>query len=110
MLDFVRFRIRLKQHQGGVRIQTPSPLQTPPPSRPPKVFEPVLLQFAISRKSAGAEGAEKNFGLLREGGLPYVSILKMLRILWRIQKWMKTKKYLTPDLTSGSDLGRWQPS
>ena len=29
--------------------------------------------------------------------LPYLSILKILRILWRIEKWVKnTKKKLTP--------------
>ena len=37
---------------------------------------------------------------------PYVSVLKMLRILWRIQKWLKsTKKDFDPDPASGSDLG-----
>ena len=42
--------------------------------------------------------------------LPYVSILKVLRILWRLQKWVKnSQKILTPDPTSGSDLGRWEP-
>ena len=36
----------------------------------------------------------------------YVSILKILRILWRIQKWLKnTKKDFDPDPTFGSDLG-----
>ena len=35
----------------------PRPLPPPPPapSGPPKVFEPVFLQFKISGKSAGAE-------------------------------------------------------
>ena len=38
--------------------------------------------------------------------LPYVSMLKILRILWRIQKWVKnTKKHFDSDPTSGSDLG-----
>ena len=37
---------------------------------------------------------------------PYVSILKILRILWRIQKWLKsTKKGFDPDPASGSELG-----
>ena len=41
---------------------------------------------------------------------PYASILKMLRILWRFQKWLKsTKKDFDPDPTSGSDLGSWEP-
>ena len=59
-------------------------------SRPPNVFEPVFLQFEISGKSAGAGGVEKFFGLLTGNfSLPYVSILKILRILWRNQKWVK---------------------
>ena len=37
----------------------------PPPSRPPKVFEPVFLQCEILQKSAGAKGTEFFFGLLR---------------------------------------------
>ena len=37
---------------------------------------------------------------------PYVSELKILRISWRIQKWLKsTKKDFDPDPASGSDLG-----
>ena len=37
-------------------------------------------------------------------------ILKILRILWRIQKWMKnTKKDFDPDPTSRSVLGWWEP-
>ena len=37
---------------------------------------------------------------------PYVSILKILRILWRIQKWLKSaKKDFDPDPTFGPDLG-----
>ena len=44
----------------------------------------------------------KGWGLVQ----PNVSILKILRILWRIQKWMKnTKKDFDPDPTSGLDLG-----
>ena len=36
----------------------------------------------------------------------HVSVLKILRILWRIQKWLKsTKKDFDPDPASGSDLG-----
>ena len=36
----------------------PSP---PSPSRPPKVFEPVFLQFDILGESVGAKGAENFF-------------------------------------------------
>ena len=48
------------------------------------------------------------FFALPEGVIffPCVSILKILRILWRIQKCLKnTENFLTPDLTSGFDLG-----
>ena len=38
--------------------------QTPPPPRPPEVFEPVFLQFEVLGESVGAEGA-KIFLLLR---------------------------------------------
>ena len=41
---------------------------------------------------------------------PYVSVLKILRILWRIQKWLKsTKKDFDAYPASGSDLGGWEP-
>ena len=37
---------------------------------------------------------------------PYVSTLKILRLWWRIQKWMKSaKNNFDPAPTSGSDLG-----
>ena len=46
------------------------------------------------------------FSFLKGFFFPYVSILKILRIWWRIQKCLKnTENFLTPDLTSGSDLG-----
>ena len=35
--------------------------QTPPPPDPPKVFEPVLLQFEILEERVGAKGAENYF-------------------------------------------------
>ena len=81
----------------------------PPPPDPPKVFEPVFLQFEILGERVGAKGAEIFFFLPFLRGVlfsPYVSILKIRRILWRIQKCLKnTENFLTPDLTSGSDLG-----
>ena len=48
---------KLLQWQGGglFEFQTPPP---PSPSRPPKDFEPVFLQFQIFGKSVGAKGAE----------------------------------------------------
>ena len=51
----------LGRSRGGrpVRIPDPNP---PPPSRPPpKVFEPVFLQFEIFGEWVGAEGAENLF-------------------------------------------------
>ena len=42
-------------------IQTPNPLPPPSPSRPPKVFEPVFLQFEILEKTTGAIGARNFF-------------------------------------------------
>ena len=77
--------------QGG------RPVQTAPHSRTPKVFEPIFLQFecwgkllAPARNSFWPPEGEKFFS-------PYVSILEILRILWRIQKWVKnTKKKIDP--------------
>ena len=90
---------------GGLfEFQTP-----PPPPDPPKVFEPVFLPFEILGERVGAKGAEIFFLLFLRGYIffsPYVSILKILRILWRIQKCLKnTENFLIPDLTFGSDLG-----
>ena len=88
---------------GGLFESDPNP----PPPRPPKVFEPAFLQIEILGESVGAEGAEKFFFGLLTGYfvLPSVSILKILRIWWRIHKWVKnTQKILTPDLTSGRTL------
>ena len=94
---------------GGGRLFESRPPPIPYQSRPPKFFEPVFLQFEIFGETASAGDDEKNFHLLRGNLfflLPYVSILKTLRILWRIQKMGGTnKKIFTPDLTSGSDLG-----
>ena len=52
--------------QGGRpgRIQTPNP---PPPSRPPKVLEPVFLKFENLGETAGATRAGNFFGGLPEG-------------------------------------------
>ena len=93
--------------QGGrpVRIPDPPPrpLQTPP-----KLFEPVFLQFGILGKGSVPKAPKFSFPPLPEGVflLPYVSILEKLRILWRFQKCLKdTENLLTPGLTSWSDLG-----
>ena len=84
----MRKRTRTLLTTGLIRIQTP------PPSRPPEVFEPVFLQFEIFGETASAAGA-RIFGfwpLKGEFFSPDVSILKILRILWRIQKWVKNTK------------------
>ena len=56
----------------------------------------------------GAGGAGDFFLGIRQGEnflFDPMSTLKILRILWRIQKWMKnTEKDFDPDPTSGSDL------
>ena len=94
----------------GAACSNSNPLPPPPPVplQTPKVFEPVFVQFEVLGESVGAEGAPKFFcppeGLFFF--LPCVSIHKILRILWRIEEWVKnTEKNLTPDLTSGSALG-----
>ena len=61
-------------------------------------------------RSLGFVGARDFVLGIRQGGNfcvpPYVSVLKILRILWRIQKWLKsTKKDFDPDPASGSDPG-----
>ena len=57
---------RLSKWGGGYKGGNLFASNPPPPSRPPKVFEPVFLQFEISRKSAGTKGAEFFFfGVLR---------------------------------------------
>ena len=97
--------------EGGGPFEFPTP-PPPPPSRPPPKFS--NLSFSNLRfwgERVGAEGAEFFFLPFPEGVIsffPCVSILKILRILWRIQKPLKlknTEKFLTPDLTSGFDLG-----
>ena len=69
----------------------------PPPLQTPKwLYRTMGFVGASFRHTAGG-----NFFVR-----PYVSILKILRILWRIQKWRKsTKKDFDPDPASGSDLG-----
>ena len=55
--------------------------------------------------TAGATGAG-NFSLASRGGTffqPHVFMLKILRILWRIQKWVKSAKIISrPTLADGS--------
>ena len=46
--------------KGGGLFKSRTP--TIPPSRPPKVFEPVFLQFEILGESAGAKRAKFFFG------------------------------------------------
>ena len=87
-----------------VRIPDPPPPQTPPP----KFSNPSFYNFRFWGKGLAPKGPKKFFALLEGENLfsPYVSKLKTLRILWRLQKCLKSiEKFLTPDLTFGSDLG-----
>ena len=73
---------------------------------PSKFSNPSFSNLRFWGKGLARKAPKFFFFALPEGGvfvLPYVSILKILRILWRIQKCLKnTEKFLTPDLTSGS--------
>ena len=89
---------------GGLfEFQTPPSLQTPPK------FSNLSFSNLRFLGKGSAPKASKIFFALPERVYffsPYVSTLKILRILWRIQKILKnTEIFLTPDLTSGSDLG-----
>ena len=79
---------------------TPKGGGVPPPSTDPKM----VVQnngFCGRRRFCFRHMAGVNFFVQ-----PYVSVLKILRILWRIPKWLKsTKKDFDPDPASGSDLG-----
>ena len=75
----------------------------PPPSTDPKIVvrNNVLCRRQRRRRFCFRHRAGGNFFVR-----PYVSVLKILRILWRIQKWLKsTKKDFDPNPASGSDLG-----
>ena len=82
-----------------VRIPDPNP--PPPPPDPPKVFEPIFLQFEILGERVGAKGTENFLPFLRGYFCftPYVSLLKILRILWRIQKCLKNTENLDGGLS-----------
>ena len=84
------------------------PNPTPPPD-PPKFSNPSFSNLRFWGKGSAPKAPKIFFFALPEGVFffpPYVSILKILRILWRIQNFLKnTEMFLTPDLTSGSDLG-----
>ena len=73
-----------QHNQVGRPVQIPDP-NPPPPPRAPKVFEPVFHQIEILGEIVGA------------GRPTDVSILKILRIWWRIHKWVKnTRKKIDP--------------
>ena len=91
---------------GGRSRSTPDPKGggvPPPPSTNPKM---VLQNNGFCgrwrrQRFCFRHVAEGNFFVR-----PYVSVLKIRRILWTIQKWLKsTKKDFEPDPASGSDLG-----
>ena len=82
--------VRPRSPPRGVAFSNSGPQPPPPPptpSRPPKVFAPVFLRFENLGERVSAKGAE-NFFLPSWVFFfsPYVSTLKILRILWRIQK------------------------
>ena len=84
--------------EGGGLFEFQTPIPSPP--RPRKVFKPVFLRIEILGTSVGTEGAE-NFYLASQRVFspfsPYVYILKILRIWWRIHKWVKdTQKKFDP--------------
>ena len=75
----------------------------PPPSTDPKIVvrNNVLCRRRRRRRFCFRYRAGGNFFVR-----PYVSVLKILRISWKIQKWLKSpKKDFDPDPASGSDLG-----
>ena len=67
----------------------------PPPSTDPKIVarNSVLCQRRRRRRFCFRHTAGGNFFVP-----PHVSILKILRILWRIQKWLKSTKRLCSHL------------
>ena len=67
----------------------------PPPSTDPKIVarNNVLCRRQRRRRFCFRHTAGGNFFVP-----PHVSILKILRILWRIQKWLKTTKRLCSHL------------
>ena len=89
---------------GAAPGQDPTP-KPPPPPPPPPLQPPKWLYRTMGFVGAG------DFVLgIRQGEIflfdPMCLYSKILRILWKIQKWLRsTKKYFDPDPTSGSDLG-----
>ena len=94
------------QLHGGRSWSGPDPKGggvTPPPSTDPKM--------GVQNNGFCGRRRRRRFCFRHTAGgnffvQPHVSVLKILRILWRIQKWRKsTKKDFDPDPASGSDLG-----
>ena len=85
--------------QGGQPVRIPDP-NPPPLQNPPKFSNPSFSNLSFWGKGSGpkaAKGAENFFSTFLRGFFsPYVSILEILRILWRIQKYLKdTENLLT---------------
>ena len=80
---------------AGTRPQRGGGGGTPPPLRTPKLSHGTVC-------FVGAGGAADFVLGIRRGGNffvpPHVSVLKILRILWRIQKWLKSTKRLCSHL------------
>ena len=78
----------------------------PPPPPPLLQTPPKFSNPSFSNLRFWGKGSKIFLPFLRGFFLPHVSIFKILRILSRFQKCLKnTENFLTPDLTSGSDLG-----
>ena len=92
-----------KGDHGGQSWSGADPKGLPPPSTDPKmvVQNNGFCGRRRRRKFCFRHMAGGNFFVR-----PYVSLLKILRILWRNQKWLKsTKKDFDPNPASRSDLG-----
>ena len=80
---------------AGTRPQRGGGHPPPPPSTDPKIVarNSVLCRRQRRRRFCFRHTAGGNFFVP-----PHVSILKILRILWRIQKWLKSTKRLCSHL------------
>ena len=89
-----------EQPTGADPGQDPTSKVPPPPSADPKMVVQNngfcgLWRFCFRHTAGGIFFVR-----------PYVCTLKILRILWRIQKWLKSaKKDFDPEPTSGLNLG-----
>ena len=106
---FTKGHVRNAKTCGVAKGGSLNPETETPPLQAPNVVEPFFVQFQILGTPVGANCAGFFFFFWPLEGdfvLPKVSLLKIIRFLSSIQKWVKnTKNILTSDPTSGSDLG-----